>query len=253
MDGLELASDEVVLYTGSISKYSSVWRDARRYALLDAVKQRVVLTNRRLAFEMEIHKLVGAPVYEYESFDLASLKTYDDRPYVKATGLVLDVYAEDETVSITFNGKLALMKFRRELDSAATGVAASTRRAQKVRSAVGTVDDALGIDTMGTVRDVVTGSIVGTVAQGVGALIGSAVAGAVGTERVQEAFDDGKGFVKSALGFGRNGKAVAEEPVQPEPSFDEKVEAVKKLKELLDMGVLTQTEFDMKKAELLGL
>ena len=34
---------------------------------------------------------------------------------------------------------------------------------------------------------------------------------------------------------------------------DDSIEKVKKLKELLDMGALTQEEFDAKKRELLGL
>ncbi|MBR3263239.1 MAG: SHOCT domain-containing protein [Lachnospiraceae bacterium] len=36
-------------------------------------------------------------------------------------------------------------------------------------------------------------------------------------------------------------------------TYDEKIEAVKKLKELLDVGILTQEEFDKKKKELLSL
>lgn len=39
----------------------------------------------------------------------------------------------------------------------------------------------------------------------------------------------------------------------PEYSLDAKIEQIKKLKELLDCGVLTQEEFDAKKRELLGL
>lgn len=39
----------------------------------------------------------------------------------------------------------------------------------------------------------------------------------------------------------------------PEMSADEKIETLKKLKELVDMGILTQDEFDLKKKELLGL
>ena len=39
----------------------------------------------------------------------------------------------------------------------------------------------------------------------------------------------------------------------PEMSTDEKIETLKKLKELVDMGILTQDEFDLKKKELLGL
>ncbi|MDR0513778.1 MAG: SPFH domain-containing protein [Coriobacteriaceae bacterium] len=39
----------------------------------------------------------------------------------------------------------------------------------------------------------------------------------------------------------------------PAMSVDEQIEAVKKLKELLDSGILTQEEFDIKKKEVLGL
>ncbi|MFR8256633.1 MAG: SHOCT domain-containing protein [Ruthenibacterium sp.] len=36
-------------------------------------------------------------------------------------------------------------------------------------------------------------------------------------------------------------------------SFDEQIETLKKLKELVDMGVLSQDEFDKKKKEIMGL
>ena len=39
----------------------------------------------------------------------------------------------------------------------------------------------------------------------------------------------------------------------PAMSFDEQIEALKKLKELLDIGVLSQDEFEKKKKEIMGL
>lgn len=36
-------------------------------------------------------------------------------------------------------------------------------------------------------------------------------------------------------------------------SLDEQLDILKKLKELLDAGILTQDEFDMKKKQILGL
>lgn len=42
-------------------------------------------------------------------------------------------------------------------------------------------------------------------------------------------------------------------PNQPVMSFDEQIETLKKLKELVDVGVLSQEEFDKKKKEILGL
>lgn len=40
---------------------------------------------------------------------------------------------------------------------------------------------------------------------------------------------------------------------QPTMSFDEQIETLKKLKELVDMGALSQKEFDKKKKGIMGL
>lgn len=40
---------------------------------------------------------------------------------------------------------------------------------------------------------------------------------------------------------------------QPSMSFDEQIETLKKLKELVDMGILSQEEFEKKKREIMGL
>ena len=42
-------------------------------------------------------------------------------------------------------------------------------------------------------------------------------------------------------------------PKASEMSFDEQIEALKKLKELTDAGILTQEEFELKKKEILEL
>ena len=42
-------------------------------------------------------------------------------------------------------------------------------------------------------------------------------------------------------------------PAAPSMSFDEQIEALKKLKELVDTGILTQEEFDVKKRQIMGL
>ena len=53
-----------------------------------------------------------------------------------------------------------------------------------------------------------------------------------------------------------NGAAQDSETQQPSPSFndlDERIEALRKLKDLADAGILTQEEFDQKKKQLLNL
>ena len=56
--------------------------------------------------------------------------------------------------------------------------------------------------------------------------------------------------------FGMNfaqGLGTKAEQKKPALSFDEQIEALKKLKELLDAGILTQDEFESKKREIMGL
>ena len=46
---------------------------------------------------------------------------------------------------------------------------------------------------------------------------------------------------------------AASKTTETTEDYNEKIENVKKLKELLDAGILTQEEFDSKKKEILGL
>ena len=46
---------------------------------------------------------------------------------------------------------------------------------------------------------------------------------------------------------------MAPPPPTASPSLDEQVEAVKKLKELVDAGILTPEEFEAKKKQVMGL
>lgn len=52
---------------------------------------------------------------------------------------------------------------------------------------------------------------------------------------------------------GLNPQNASKRDSKPEMSFDEQIKAVKKLKELLDDGILSQDEFDAKKKEIMGL
>ena len=48
-------------------------------------------------------------------------------------------------------------------------------------------------------------------------------------------------------------RALQSKVEQDKPSIDSQVETLKKLKELLDAGILTRDEFDAKKRQVLGL
>ena len=67
-------------------------------------------------------------------------------------------------------------------------------------------------------------------------------------------FGDGAGMIFGMnMAQNMNPQTVAPVMQKSDMQFDEQVEAVKKLKELLDMGILSQDEFDIKKKEIMGL
>lgn len=55
------------------------------------------------------------------------------------------------------------------------------------------------------------------------------------------------------MNMAQNLGTKAEDKASQPMSFDEQIETLKKLKELVDIGVLTQNEFDIKKKEIMGL
>ena len=57
----------------------------------------------------------------------------------------------------------------------------------------------------------------------------------------------------SVVGAASAAEGAQSKVEQDKPSIDSQVETLKKLKELLDAGILTQDEFDAKKRQVLGL
>lgn len=69
---------------------------------------------------------------------------------------------------------------------------------------------------------------------------------------------DGGGMIfgmnmAKTLGPQAQSSAPGSPQVEHKLSFDEQIESLKKLKDLVDVGILTQEEFEMKKKEMLGL
>ena len=84
---------------------------------------------------------------------------------------------------------------------------------------------------------------------GVGGMIGNTVGGIVGGAMSQATIPMGAAGAQSAA----NGMVSESAAQQPAMSIEEQIEAVKKLKELVDAGILSKEEFDAKKKEIMGL
>ena len=124
-------------------------------------------------------------------------------------------------MSLFFGDKKEAKKFYSKIMELATGKTGLKRGLEKV---VGAVDDTLGIDSVGTVENAFSKSKLG---------------GIFGFVKKKEKKDE----VAVSGNFDNSSVGVKND------DFDSRVEKLKKLKELLDQGVLTQEEFaEQKKA-----
>lgn len=159
---------------------------------------------------------------------------------------------------LSFYSSINAMRFVGKITELITGVGTAARGAGKVKNAIGLVDDTLGIDTMGTISGVIENGIGRTLFRGIGprrtqgkslaakatntadtinavvgatsALVNATQRTAEPTQAVRQTFDD-----------------------QTEQSLNEQIESLKKLKQLVDMGIISQEEFEAKKKSILGL
>lgn len=73
-------------------------------------------------------------------------------------------------------------------------------------------------------------------------------------EETSDTFENIKGKVTSGIkGIGSGASKLASKFSKKQQPAEDPVETLKQMKELLDLGIVTQEEFDMKKKELLGL
>ena len=104
-------------------------------------------------------------------------------------------------------------------------------------------DDILGIHTVDTVKSVVENGVVGTIF-GKSARV-QAKGGGVVTEVLNA--------TKDLIGKKADEAEVPQAQTEDTVSLDSQIEALKKLKDLLDTGIISQEEFDAKKKQILGL
>lgn len=223
MEEYVLSSDEVLLYEGTVIRNEQ--EDVNMKLTTVALVFSWDVTTGRFRKKVTEHFVNIIP--------LENIKIYNDAPQIKQTGskVVIQTLFGDETVEL--EGFFKARTFAAKILEAITGTNTSQRGAKKVNSAISLVDDALGVDTVGTAKDIIENGIVGS------------VLGGLGKKREKTAKVVAAGNLLQ--------ESLRKPSESSEMTYDEKIEAVKKLKELLDVGILTQEEFDKKKKELLSL
>lgn len=228
----KLESDEVALFESDVSLKEN--KD----------KNVILITNHNIVIETTKKKMFKKPEFSLQVYPTSDIKLYNDQPQIKQKSNDVFVSLINKELQLTFESMFLARKFVTKAIESVTGKTVSARGPGKIKSAIGLVDDTLGIDTIGTISGVMENGVVKSILGGTksrqNAESGSNNSGII--ETVADVVEIATG--KDAPKLNPNNKC--------EMSYDEKIDAVKKLKGLLDMGAITQEEFDAKKKDLLG-
>lgn len=238
MDSYKLQADEVVLFEGAVSLKGSEGSNM------------LLLTNFNIVVETTMKKMFKKAETSLLIYPIADIKIYNEQPQVKQKSCAVSVFLENDELIFAFPSVLAAHKFASKAIELVTGKPISARGAGKVKGAIGLVDDTLGIDTMGAISGIMENGLVKSILGGTKKKKEPVSAADRGD--TIKAVADAATEVIGAVSDKEKAETSADVH-QVEMSYDDKISAVKKLKELLDLGAISQEEFDAKKKELLGL
>ncbi len=215
MKNYDLMEDEVVLYHGNV------------LAKKKKEKLELILTNYYLVLIKETKKLFSAPEVDVEKHSVNAIKIYKEKPQVCQKENFVEVYMTSGEMELLFADKKEAKHFVRAAFEICTGKSRARRGFEKVKKAVATVNEELGIDTIDAVASLATTAVSGKTkipAKLIGEIAKKTVA-------AREKTNENKQLLEA--------KQTIEQK--------EAVDSLKKLKELLDEGIITQEEYNEKK------
>lgn len=234
MEDYSLQSNEAVLYKGEATFGSN------------RTRSELLLTNINIVVITKTKKLFSKEQVDLELFPVEEIKVYNDIPQIKQTDCKVEVYLTNTEITLSFDSKFAAHKFANAANKLITGKSMSERGAEKVKGAVNLVDNTLGISTVGTIKSVVENGVVGTVFGGLGKKVQAQA-------KSGNTLTDILSATKNVLGKKTNEEERPRLETSPATSVDDQIETLKKLKDLLDTGIITKEEFDAKKKQIMGL
>lgn len=243
MEHYSLQSNEAVLFEDDIIIQNS---KADNHLILTNINIVIVSTVRKVFKKDEVTTFI---------YPVAEIKVYNGVPQITQKKGKITVYLLNGELNFSFYSNSKAVKFMGKMTDLITGKSIAQRGAGKVKNAIGLVDDTLGINTMGTLSSAIENGFVKTLFKGIGG--NDEEQGGEKESLASEAIST-VANVTSAVLQAKTGNQIADGSnsntnLSGELTFDQRIENVKKLKELLDMDIITQEEFDIKKKELLSL
>ena len=162
MSNFEIKEDEVILYEARLSG-----------SLLELNNSiYLTLTSKRIIIE-EITKKSGLLNKKdekklFEEIELKDIKTFNNKIQVNQKGNKVTIQAVKSNITLEFSGTIEAMKFVTKVTDAITNKTLTDRSFDKVKETFDKVDDVLGFDTRGTVKDVLDNCIGRNLIKGIG-------------------------------------------------------------------------------------
>ncbi len=154
MENYELKLNEVILYEDTV-KYSEFKGNLQ-----------LTLTSQKIIFEKE----KGILKKEKELIDIINLediKIYNDKVQIGQKGAEVSIQTINKNIKISFYDIFKANKFVKKIIDTITGTTIKERGTDKIKGAINTVDDVLGIDIRDTLKGVVENGIAGTLIKGI--------------------------------------------------------------------------------------
>ena len=233
MEKYVLQSNEVLLYESEVNVRG-----------LEKSKVNFIITN--LYFVTEITNKLGFRKYEttVEKYSVEDIKFYNDKPQIIQKKEVVTLYFTYKELEISLYSSFEASKLANKAIEAVTGKGTVARGAGSVKKAIGLVNETLGIDVIGTIAGCVENGVAGTLFKGIGKRSNS-------KKRIADSTETVSALANTATIVAKSVRETHSE--DSDRSVDQRIDEVKKLKELLDVGLISQEEFDTKKKELLEL
>lgn len=153
MKNYELESNEVILYEDIVT--CSGCRG----------NLELILTSLKLVLKKE-KGILRKEKELIDTVNLANIKIYNDKVQVSQKRSKVHIQAIDKNLEITFNSIFKANKFVMKTVEACTCTSITERSTEKIKGAINTVNDVLGIDTRDVLKGVVENGITGTLLKG---------------------------------------------------------------------------------------
>lgn len=241
MDNYNLQPNEVIVFKGNCQL--SKTDEKILNSMIDNSSIDLILTNLNLVFINKSKKMFSKEKIDVEIYPTSEIKIYNDAPQINQKNNIVEIFFSDSEKSIVFTTSHEARKFVGKALELLTGKNLSNRVSDKIKGSINLVDDTLGIKTVDTVKNVVENGVVGSIFGSLGKKVSPK---SNKTANVLEIVNAAKDVISQPS------KSQVESK-EKDASLDEQIKMIKKFKELLDAGVITQEEFENKKKQLLNL